>query len=206
MSKNPIIVFEGIETSGKSTSLKKTIKYLKKKKIKYISFREPGGTNLSEKLRQLMLNKKSKLNNKTDLFLLMASRSENFDKILKENYKKKVILIDRFIDSTLAYQHYGMGLDKNLILRMNNFLLGNFKPNFTFLSVVDRKNMLKRLKSRKNKNKYDNFNYSFYNKVQKGFLKIALKNRSKYLILDSNKDSLKIIENKLINKIKKILK
>ena len=206
MSKNLIIVFEGIETSGKSTSLKKAIKYLKKNKIKYISFREPGGTNLSEKLRQLMLNKKSKLNNKTDLFLLMASRSENFDKILKENYKKKVILIDRFIDSTLAYQHYGMGLDKNLILRMNNFLLGNFKPNFTFLSVVNKKNMLKRLKSRKNNNKYDNFNYNFYNKVQKGFLKIALTNKSKYLILDSNKDSLKIIENKLINKINKILK
>ena len=77
------------------------------------------------------------MNNKTDLFLLKASRSENFDKILKENYKKKDILIDRFIDSTLAYQHYGMGLDKNLILRMNNFLLGNFKPNFTFLSVVN---------------------------------------------------------------------
>ena len=206
MSNNPIIVFEGIETSGKSTSLKKAIKYLKKNKIKHISFREPGGTNLSEKLRQLMLNKKSKLNKKTDLFLLMASRSENFDKILKENYKKKVILIDRFIDSTLAYQHYGMGLDKNLILRMNNFLLGNLKPNFTFLSIVNKKNMLKRLKSRKNKNKYDNFNYNFYNKVQKGFLKIALKNRSKYLILDSNKDSLKIIENKLINKINKILK
>ena len=206
MSKNPIIVFEGVETSGKSTSLKRAIKYLKKKKIKYISFREPGGTKFSEKLRQLMLNKKSKLNNKTDLFLLMASRSENFDKILKENYKKKVILIDRFIDSTLAYQHYGMGLDKNLILRMNNFLLGNLKPNFTFLSVVNKKNMLKRLKSRKNDNKYDNFNYNFYNKVQKGFLKIALTNRSKYLILDSNKDSLKIIENKLINKINKILK
>ncbi len=206
MSKNPIIVFEGIETSGKSTSLNKAIKYLKKNKIKYISFREPGGTNLSEKLRQLMLNKKSKLNNKTDLFLLMASRSENFDKILKQNYKQKVILIDRFIDSTLAYQHYGMGLDKNLILRMNNFLLGNFKPNFTFLSVVNKKNMLKRLKSRKNKNKYDNFNYDFYNKVQKGFLKIALKNKSKYLILDSNKDNLKIIENKLINKIHNMLK
>tara|TARA_A100001035_G_scaffold125294_1_gene98541 strand:- start:109 stop:729 length:621 start_codon:yes stop_codon:yes gene_type:complete len=206
MSKNPIIVFEGIETSGKSSSLNKVIKHLKKNKIKYISFREPGGTNFSEKLRQLMLNKKSKLNTKTDLFLLMASRSENFDKILKENYKKKVILIDRFIDSTLAYQHYGMGLDKNLILRMNNFLLGNFKPNFTFLSVVNKKNMLKRLKSRKNKNKYDNFNYDFYNKVQKGFLKIALKNKSKYLILDSNKDSLKNIENKIIKKINKILK
>ena len=206
MSKNPLIVFEGIETSGKSTSLKTVIKYLKKNKIKYINFREPGGTNFSEKLRSLMLNKNSKLNNKTDLFLLMASRSENIDKILKKNYKNKVVLIDRFVDSTLAYQHYGMGLDKDLILKMNNLILGNFKPNFTFLSIVNKKNMLERLKLRKNNNKYDNFKYSFYNKVQKGFLKIASKNKSKYLILDSNKDSLKVIENKLINKLKKILK
>tara|TARA_B100000282_G_scaffold281676_1_gene243831 strand:- start:90 stop:710 length:621 start_codon:yes stop_codon:yes gene_type:complete len=206
MSKNPLIVFEGIETSGKSTSLKKVIKYLKKNKIKYITLREPGGTIFSEKLRSLMLNKKSKLNYKTDLFLFMASRSENFDKILKQNYKKKVILIDRFIDSTLAYQHYGLGLDKDLILKMNKFLLGNLKPNFTFLNVVNKKNLVKRLKLRKNINKYDNFNYNFYNKVQKGFLKIASKNKSRYLILDSNKDSLKIIENKLINKIDNILK
>ena len=206
MSKYPIIVFEGIEASGKTTSLKKVIKYLKTNKINYLSFREPGGTNLSEKLRSLMLNKKSELSNKTDLFLLMASRSENIDKILKKNYKKKVILIDRFIDSTLAYQHYGMKLDKNLILKMNNFLLGNLRPNFTFLSIVNKKNMLKRLELRKNKNKYDNFDYNFYNKVQKGFLKIASKNKSKYLILDTNKDNLKIIENKLINKIERILK
>ena len=206
MFKNPLIVFEGIETSGKSTNIKKAIKYLKQKKIKYISFREPGGTNSSEKLRSIMLNKKSKLNNKTDLFLVMASRSENIDKILRKNHKNKVILIDRFVDSTLAYQHYGMGLDKDLILKMNNFLLGDLRPNFTFLSVVNKKNMLERLKSRKNKNKYDHYKYNFYNKVQKGFLKIAKQNKSKYLILDSNKDSLKVIENKLINKIKKILK
>ena len=206
MSKNPLIVFEGIEASGKSTSLKKAIKYLKKKKIKFITFREPGGTNFSEKLRTLMLNKKSKLNSKTDLFLLMASRSENFDKIIKNNYNKKVILIDRFIDSTLAYQHYGMGLEKDLIINMNNFLLGNLKPNFTFLSVVNKKNMLERIKLRKNTNKYDNFKYNFYNKVQKGFLKLSRKNKSKYLILDSNKYSLKIIENKIINKIDNILK
>ena len=206
MSKYPIIVFEGIEASGKSTSLKKVIKYLKTNKINYLSFREPGGTNLSEKLRSLMLSKKSALSNKTDLFLLMASRSENIDKILKENYKKKVILIDRFIDSTLAYQHYGMKLDKDLILKMNKFLLGDLRPNFTFLSIVNKKNMLNRLKLRKNKNKYDNFDYNFYNKVQRGFLKIANKNKSKYLILDTNKDNIKIIENKLIDKIKKILK
>ncbi|MDC3179724.1 thymidylate kinase, partial [Candidatus Pelagibacter sp.] len=87
MSKKPLIVFEGIEASGKSTSLQKAINYLKKNKIKYIAFREPGGTKFSEDLRSLILNKKSKLNNKTDLFLLMASRSENIDKILKKNLK-----------------------------------------------------------------------------------------------------------------------
>ena len=99
-----------------------------------------------------------------------------------------------------------MKLDKDLILKMNNFLLGNLRPNFTFLSIVNKKNMLNRLKLRKNKNKYDNFDYNFYNKVQRGFLKIANKNKSKYLILDTNKDNLKIIENKLINKIDKIIK
>ena len=99
-----------------------------------------------------------------------------------------------------------MKLDKDLILKMNNFLLGNIRPNFTFLSIVNKNNMLNRLKLRKNKNKYDNFDYNFYNKVQKGFLKIANKNKSKYLILDTNKDNLKIIENKLINKIDKIIK
>ena len=99
-----------------------------------------------------------------------------------------------------------MKLNKDLILKMNNFLLGNIRPNFTFLSIVNKNNMLNRLKLRKNKNKYDNFDYNFYNKVQKGFLKIANKNKSKYLILDTNKDNLKIIENKLINKIDKIIK
>jgi Thymidylate kinase len=89
---------------------------------------------------------------------------------------------------------------------MNDFLLGKLRPNFTFLSIVNKKNMIKRLKLRKNKNKYDKFDYNFYNKVQKGFLKIASKNKSKYLILDTNKDDLKTIEDKLINKIDRILR
>ena len=105
-----------------------------------------------------------------------------------------------------VYEIKKYSFDKDIILKMNNFLLGNLRPNFTFLSIVNKKNMLKRLKLRKNKNKYDNFDYNFYNKVQKGFLKIASKNKSKYLILDTNKDNLKIIENKLINKIERILK
>ena len=205
MSKYPIIVFEGIEASGKSTSIRKVVKFLKKNKISYVSFREPGGTKFSEKIRSLMLNKKSKLSKKTDLFLLMSSRAENIDKIVKKYFGKKVILIDRFIDSTIAYQHYGMKLDKNLIFKMNDFLLGNLIPNFTFLSIVNKKKMSERLKKRSNTNKYDKFDFNFYNRVQKGYLKLANKKKSKYLILDSSKDSLKIIEKKIIKQIKNIL-
>ena len=94
MFKHPVIVFEGIETSGKSTYVKIVSKYLLKNKIKFVKLREPGGSKYSELIRKLILNKKSNLNYKTDLFLILASRSENYEKIIKTNYRKKIILID----------------------------------------------------------------------------------------------------------------
>ena len=92
MSKKPLIVFEGIEGSGKSLHIKNVEKYLKKKRIKFIKFREPGGSKNSEKIRNLILNKSSKFKSLTDLFLYMASRNENYHKIIKKNYKKKVYI------------------------------------------------------------------------------------------------------------------
>ena len=112
--KKPFIVFEGIEGSGKTYHINNVVNYLKKKKIKFIKFREPGGSKNSEIIRKIILNKNSKFNKFTDLFLYLASRSENIEKIIKKNYKKKIILIDRFTDSTMAYQHYGMGIKKKL--------------------------------------------------------------------------------------------
>ena len=104
MFNKPIIVFEGIEGSGKSHHISKVSRYLDKRKIKYIQIREPGGNSNSEKIRKLILDKKSNFNNKTDLLLYLAARSENI-KHIKKFYKKKIILIDRFVDSTIAYQH-----------------------------------------------------------------------------------------------------
>ena len=124
MYKYPVIVFEGIEASGKSTNLNIAANYLKKKKKKFIKLREPGGTSFSEIIRKIILNKKYKLNNKTDLLLFYASRSENYEKIIKKNYRKKIILIDRFTDSTAAYQHFGMGIDLNVIKLLNKFIIG----------------------------------------------------------------------------------
>tara|TARA_B100002052_G_C15857541_1_gene588343 strand:- start:1 stop:612 length:612 start_codon:yes stop_codon:yes gene_type:complete len=203
MSKKPLIVFEGIEGSGKSLHIKNVEKYLKKKKINYIKLREPGGSKNSENIRKLILKKNSNFDKLTDLFLYMASRNENYLKLIKKNYKKKIILIDRFVDSTIAYQHYGMGINKKLIDRLNKIILNNLKPDLVFLNVVNKKNLTQRLNLRRKKNRYDLFNYNFYKKVQNGYLKLA-KNKNKYFLVDSN---ISIYENKLkiINKIKKIL-
>ena len=203
MYKYPIIVFEGIEGSGKSFHIRNLESYFKQKKFKYIKLREPGGSKNSEKIRNLILNKKSNFKSLTDLFLYMASRNENYHNIIKKNYKKKIILIDRFVDSTIAYQHHGMKINRKLIDTLNNFILGSLTPDLTFLHTVNKKNLTKRLNLRKTKNRYDLFNYNFYKKVQNGFLKIA-KNKKKYLIVDSNKS---ISDNKIkvINKINKFL-
>ena len=204
MYKKPVIVFEGIETSGKSTNINIAIKFLKKKRKSFIKLREPGGTNFSEIIRKLLLNQKLKLNNKTDLLLFYASRSENFEKIIKKNYKKKIILIDRFTDSTVAYQHFGMKINLNIIKSLNKFIIGNFKADLTFLSTVNKKNLISRLNKRLKLNRYDKFKLNFYNKVQKGYYKLSNKNK-KYIIIDSNKKNIRDVKKIIINKIEKII-
>ena len=204
MSRKPVIVFEGIEGSGKTYHLNKISKYLEKRKISFIKIREPGGSLNSEKIRKLILNKKSNFNKNTDLLLYLASRSENIN-LLRKYYKKKIILIDRFVDSTIAYQHYGMGVNLDLINNINKHILSNFKVSFTFLNLVNHKNMVKRLRLRKSTNRYDNFKKNFYNKVQKGFVKLSNKNKRKYQIIDSNLD-IKLNEKYVLKKIKKLIK
>ena len=203
MSKKPVIVFEGIEGSGKTYHIDHVSKYLKKKKINYIKLREPGGTSNSEKIRKLILNNKSNFNKETDLLLYLASRSENIS-LLKKNFRKKVILIDRFLDSSIAYQHYGLGVNKKLIEIINKSLLGNFKIDFTFLNIVNNKNMIKRLKLRKSLNRYDKFNNKFYSKVQKGFLRLSRENKKKYQIINSNLD-INLNKSLILKKIDKLI-
>ena len=186
MSKKPIIVFEGIEGSGKTFHIDNVSRYLKRKKIPFLKLREPGGSKNSEIIRKIILNNKSSFNKNTDLLLYLSARSENID-LIKKNYGKKIILIDRFIDSTIAYQHYGMGVDYSIINQINKFLLEKIKVDFTFLNTVSHKNMILRLKERKRLNRYDKFNTSFYEKVQKGFLKLMRKKKkNSFMIVNSN--------------------
>ncbi len=204
MSKKPIIVFEGIEGSGKTFHLDNVSNYLKRKKIPFLKIREPGGSKNSEIIRKLILNNKSSFNKNTDLLLYLSSRSENIE-LIKKNYKKKIILIDRFTDSTVAYQHYGMGVENSIINQINKFLLKDIKVNFTFLNTVNHKNMILRLKQRKRLNRYDKFDASFYNKVQRGFINLMKKKKkNSFMIIDSNKP---INDNKeiVLRKINKLI-
>ena len=203
MSKKPLIVFEGIESSGKTHHINNIAKHLKKKNIKFIKIREPGGSKNSEKIRKLILSNKSSFNQNTDLLLYFSARSENID-LIKKNYGKKIILVDRFVDSTIAYQHYGMGIDIELINKINNYLLKGININFTFLNIVNSNNMKNRLLKRKKLNRYDRFSNNFYVKVQKGFVEILKKNPKNYMKINSN---LNIIDNEkiILNKISELI-
>jgi dTMP kinase len=203
MSKKSIIVFEGIEGTGKSHHINKVANFLKKNNKKFIKIREPGGCLNSEKIRKLILSNKSTFNKYTDLLLYLSARSENIE-LINKNIGKKIILIDRFTDSTIAYQHYGMNINLSFIMKINDFLLKDLKIDFTFLNIVSQQNMKKRLNKRKNLNRYDKFNRKFYEKVQKGFIKISKRNPKKYMLINSNLD-ISLNEKIILDKIKSLV-
>jgi len=204
--KSFFITFEGIEGSGKSYQSKKLFKNLKKLNKSIVLTREPGGTKGAEKIREIILkdyfhkNLKEQFGKYTDTLLYLAARNEHIrNKIKPALLKKKIIICDRYTDSTLAYQVYGKGVKKKFVDFIHKYILDSIKPNLTFILRVNLSKALKRLKARKKKNRYDKFSKSFYKKVQKGFIKIAKKDRNKYVILDNSRDSIET-EKEIIKK------
>ena len=204
------IVFEGIEGCGKSYQSKKLYKNLLKKKIDTILTREPGGTKSSELIRNLILkdyfikDNKEKFDKYTDTLLYLAARNEHVkNKIQPALLKKKVVICDRFTDSTIAYQVYGKKVDIKFINNIHKKILKRIRPNIVFILKVTRKISKQRLKKRRNKNRYDNFKESFYIKAQKSFIKIA-KNKRNYYVLESSSNDTSL-ENKILKIVKKNL-
>ena len=210
--KKPLLVtFEGIEGSGKSYQSRILFNNLKRKNIPVILTREPGGTRGAEKIREVILDdyfhlsSKEQFNRYTDTLLYLAARNEHMgNKIEPAILKKKIVICDRFIDSTMAYQVYGKGVNKKLIDSIHNYILRGIKPDLTFVLTVNIKKALQRLKKRKKKNRYDKFSKNFYIKVQKAFIKIAKKNKRRYFIIDNSSD-LKITETVILNRFMKLL-
>jgi len=205
------IVFEGVEGCGKSYQSKKLSLNLKKRGIDSLLTREPGGTKSAELIRSLILkdyfnkNQNEKFDIYTDTLLYLAARNEHIKNKIKPALKKKrIVICDRFIDSTIAYQVYGRKVKKNFIDNVHKFILQGVKSNLTFVLKVSSNSSKQRLKKRKTKNRYDNFPQSFYTKAQNSFLKIA-KNKKNYYVLESSSNNTDL-EKKIFGIVSKYLK
>jgi len=197
------ISFEGPEASGKSSQINLLKNYFIKNKLPCIITREPGGTKLAEDLRKLILNKNSSINILEEILILMTARSDHINKIIVPNINKgKIVISDRFADSTFVYQGFvnKFGIKKTQML--HKILLNNFLPNKTFLFELSTKKIIERLKKRRNKNKYDKLNIDFHQKVNAGYRKISKSNRFIRINASLSKE---IIHKKIIKHLNLIL-
>ena len=205
------IVFEGVEGCGKSYQTKKLSVNLKRKGINPIVTREPGGTASAELIRKLILkdyfnqSKKEKFDKYTDTLLYLAARNEHIlNKIRPALKQNRIVICDRFVDSTTAYQIYGKKVNKIFIQNIHKFILDGIKPNLTFILKVSRKSSKQRLSKRKTKNRYDKFAKSFYVKAQNSFLKISKNKRNYYVLNSSSNDT--VLEKKVFSIVCRHLK
>jgi len=184
------IVFEGVEGTGKSYQVDKLYKKLINKKFNVIKTREPGGCVTAEKIRNLIFSKKSNQFDKlTDFYLMNAARNEHVKKtLLLAKNKKKIIISDRFTDSTYAYQVIGNKIDKKINAINQEYILKGLKPNLTIILKANFKSIFFRIKKRKKINKFDKLKINFYKMAQNSFLNLAKKNKN-YFVFDSSKDT-----------------
>ena len=200
LNKGIFISFEGPEASGKSSQILLLKKYFISKKIPFIITREPGGNKFAENLRKLILNNKSNISNLEEILLLMAARSNHINNVILPNLKKnKIVITDRFADSTFVYQGFVNGFGIQNSKKLHSMLLNNFYPDYTFIFNIEVKDIIKRLKKRIIKNKYDKLNYEFHKKVILGYNKIS---KSKRYININASNSKKNIHKEILKKLK----
>ena len=201
--KGLFLTFEGPEASGKSSQILLLKKYLKKNNISFITTREPGGTKIAESLRKLILKVKSDINIEEEILMLMAARSHHINNVILPALEKgKVVISDRFADSTFVYQGYvnkfGIQNAKNL----HKNILNNFLPDKTFLFKLSSKLIISRIKKRKSKNKYDKLDKNFHDQVNKGYKIIY--NKKRFIKIDASKP-INQIHKKIISHINSLI-
>lgn len=189
MIKHKFITFEGIEGCGKSTQSKKLQQHLESLGIDSILTREPGGSEVGEKIRQILIEEQeNQLSPKSELLLNFAARIEHINHKIKPAIDQgKIVISDRFYDSTYAYQGYGLGLDLNLIDQIKQYAIGDFAPDITFLIDIDPEQSFLRVKNRPGNNRYEDLSKDFHQRIHQGFLGLA-KNNPRIAIIDGSTD------------------
>jgi dTMP kinase len=183
------ISFEGIEGSGKSTQTKRLAGYFREKGREVIETVEPGGTDIGTKIRELLLEPGNHMDSLTELLLYYSSRAQHVKEIiypaLMEN---KVVITDRFTDSTLAYQGYARGVDVSIIDRLNDIVVPDLKPTVTFLLDLDVEEGLRRNRQAQKEDRFELETVEFHKRVRSGFLEIAGKDPDRVKIVDASKN------------------
>ena len=204
--KGKFITFEGSEGSGKSTQANLLLQYLKRRGIPVMLLREPGGVRISEAIRGLLLDvKNAEMTKESETLLYMVSRAQLVEEILKPALKKgTVILCDRFLDSTIAYQGYGNGVDIEMIKRTGAFATQGIAPGLTLLFDIDTGKGLSRTNAVKDRIELRSVDY--HRRVRKGYLTLAKQNRKRFRVILVNQDKEAIFEivRKEIDKFLKI--
>jgi len=191
-----LITFEGPEGGGKSLQIQKLGEYLKNKGFRVLTLREPGQTKIGEKIRQILLDPKNKnLVPQAETLLFEASRAQLVEEIIKPALAQGIIvLIDRFFDSTTAYQGYGRQLPVEKIEMLNDFATGGLKPDLTILLDLEVEEGLKRREKSGKKDRIDMESLKFHQKVREGYLEIARKNPRRWRIVDASKSPEEVFE------------
>ncbi len=170
--KGKFITFEGSEGCGKSTQSKLLYEYLKSKGYKVLYLREPGGTRISEKIREILLSPRNHISPEAETLLYMAARAQIVAEIIKPAILKgKIVICDRFLDSTIAYQGYGLGINISAIKAMGNFVTAGIKPSLTVLLDLPVREGLEYRKF--SKDRIEKRSYAYHSKVRRGYLKLA---------------------------------
>ena len=199
------ISFEGPEASGKSTQIKLLQKFLKNNNIPFIVTREPGGTPVSEKLRKIILDKKLLISTTEEILLLMSSRLNHLNNVIKPALKDgKIVITDRFADSTFVYQGFVNNFGLKKTMNLHKELLDNFLPSKTFLFLLPISEINKRLKKRKIANKYDKIDTLFHSKIVSGYKKLS-KNNKRFILINAKLRTDKI-QGIVLKSIKELLK
>jgi len=186
MNKGLFITFEGIDGCGKSTQLEKLKEYLENKGYDTIKTLEPGGSKLGQSLRQILLHYDGFVSDRAELFMYLADRCQHIDEIVEKNIKKGImVLCDRHIDSTVAYQGYGRGQDIKKIEFLNDIATKNKKPDLTFLFDIDVELGQKRVG--KNKDRLEKESLDFHSRVKEGYLNLAKLEPQRIKVIDGSK-------------------